>query len=176
MHMNRLNRRAGSGSCMTVLLQYSYTRTYRNENVSKRWFTFSPLILNTLKLHNENDAWLLAVTADECTHKNEIHWTMLSFFQSTSASSGEARRKRIISLLRFTPSVSHLQWPVQPTRIQRLLIAQGLTFICFLTANTTSAIGLCTYFHPEMEENLSSLFLFLFSSTKVEEAYIPLKS
>lgn len=110
MHTNRLNRRAGSGTCMTVLLQYNYTRAYRNENVSKRRFTFSPLILKTLKLHDEKDAWLLAVTADECTHKNEIHWTMLSFFQSTSTSLGEARSKeRIISLLHFTPSVSHLQ-------------------------------------------------------------------
>ena len=110
MHMNRLNRRAGSGSCMTVLLQYNYTRAYRNENVSKRRFTFSPLILNTSKLHGENDAWLLAVTADECTRKNEIHWTTLSSFQSTSASLRKARRKeRIISLLHFTPSVSHQQ-------------------------------------------------------------------
>lgn len=135
MHTNRLNRRAGSDSCTTVLLQYKYTRALKEWNVSKRRFTFSALILNTSKLHNENDTGLLAVTADECTHKNEIHWTMLSFFQSTAASLGRqgGKKERIISSLLFTPSVSHLQWPVQPAGTHGLPLAPGLTFICSLT-------------------------------------------
>jgi len=80
MQMNRLNRRAASGSCVTILLQYNYTRAYRNENVSKR-FSFSSLTLwnYTMKmmLCSSLSLWINAhikmKTTGPCCHFFKAH-------------------------------------------------------------------------------------------------------
>lgn len=61
-----------------------YSKTSPEHIRTKAWvrctvFFSSSLTLHTLKLHSENDAWLLTVTADDCIHKNEIHSTILIF-------------------------------------------------------------------------------------------------